>query len=69
MTEENKLLGVDEVAKLIGVSRSYAYRVIRRLNAELTEAGRYVVPGKVNKAFLEAKYFDLPDKQNDEEVI
>lgn len=32
---DNKLLGVDEVAEIIGVSRSYAYRVIRKLNNEL----------------------------------
>ena len=32
---DSKLLNVDEVAEVIGVSRSYAYRVIRKLNEEL----------------------------------
>ena len=64
---ENKLLGVDEVAEFIGVSKSYAYRIIRKLNAELTQTGHYVVPGKVNKAFLEQKYFGVPSGFPDDE--
>ena len=49
---DSKLLNVDEVAEVIGVSRSYAYRVIRKLNEELTASGHYVVPGRVNRAYL-----------------
>ena len=64
---EYKLLGVDEVAEFIGVSRSYAYRIIRKLNTELMETGHYVVPGKVNKAFLEEKYFGVPSASRDDE--
>lgn len=63
----NKLLGVDEVAETIGVSRSYAYRVIRKLNNELQESGHYVVPGKVNKALLIEKFFGIPERQTGEE--
>lgn len=51
---------MDEVAELIGVSRSYAYRVIRKLNEEFTASGHYVVPGRVNRAYLEQKYFGVP---------
>lgn len=40
---DSELLNVDEVAELIGVSRSYACRVIRKLNEELTASGHYVV--------------------------
>lgn len=39
----SKLLNVDEVVELIGVSRSYAYHVIRKLNEELTAAGAHVL--------------------------
>lgn len=56
---ENKLLGVDEVAETVGVSRSYAYRVIRKLNDELQETDHYVVPGKVNRAYLIEKLFAI----------
>lgn len=60
---DNKLMGVDEVAETIGVSRSYAYQVIRKLNKELQEPGHYVVPGKVNKAFLVEKFFGIPESK------
>ena len=63
---DNKLLSVDEIAKTIGISRSYAYRVIRKLNNELQESGHYVVPGKVNKAFLIEKFFGVPERQTGE---
>lgn len=64
-----KLLGVEEVAELIGVSRSYAYRIIRKLNDELVESGNYIVPGKVNKAYLEQKYFGIPGSDATEKEV
>ena len=57
---DSKLLNVNEVAELIGVSRSYAYRVIRKLNEELTASGHCVVSGRVNRACLEQKHFGVP---------
>lgn len=61
MTSDNKLLDVNEVAEFIDVSKSYAYRIIRRLNEELKASGHYVVPGKANKAYLAQKYFGVPE--------
>lgn len=57
---DSKLFNVVEVAELIGVSRSYAYRVIRKLNEELAASGHYVVPGRVNRVCLEQKHFGVP---------
>lgn len=37
--EKGSMIGVDEVCKRLKVSRSYAYRVIRRLNNDLKERG------------------------------
>lgn len=64
---DSKLLNVDEVAEVIGVSRSYAYRVIRKLNEELTASGHYVVSGRVNRAYLEQKYFGVPGGRSKDE--
>lgn len=50
---EKKMLGVQDVVEQLGVSRSYAYRLMRRLNDELSETGNIVIPGKVS-----AKYFN-----------
>lgn len=65
--DRQQLLGVDEVAETFGVSRSYAYRVIRKLNNERQESGHYVVPGKANQAFHFEKLFGIPERQADEE--
>lgn len=55
--EKGSMLGVDEVCERLKVSRSYAYRVIRRLNSDLKERGILTIPGKVNSAYLEERYF------------
>lgn len=49
---EKKFLTASDVAKILNVSRSTAYRIIRRLNEELNKAGKITVSGKVS-----AKYF------------
>ena len=36
---ENSFMRVDDVARELGVSKSYAYKLIQRLNAELREKG------------------------------
>ena len=54
---EKRTYGADEVASLLGVSRAYAYKVIRKLNAELEAEGMLTIPGKVSAAYLESRYF------------
>ena len=49
---ELKFLTASDVAEILNVSRSTAYRIIRRLNDELNKAGKITVAGKVS-----AKYF------------
>lgn len=44
-----------EVAEIMGVSKSYAYKVIQRLNAEMEAKGYYTVTGKVNRNYFEEK--------------
>ena len=55
--EKGSMIGVDEVCERLQVSRSYADRVIRRLNNDLKERGFLTIPGKVNSAYLEERYF------------
>ncbi|WP_283170314.1 helix-turn-helix transcriptional regulator [Curtanaerobium respiraculi] len=63
--EKSQMLGVEEVCERLGVSRSYGYRVIRKLNGDLRERGILTIPGKVNSAFLEERYFstEAPPQQ------
>lgn len=54
---EKRTYGAEEVARQLGVSRAYAYKVIRRLNEELEAEGMLTIPGKVSAAYLESRYF------------
>ena len=46
------LCKVDEVAQELGVSRSYAHKIVQKLNAELAEKGYMVISGRVNKRYF-----------------
>lgn len=52
---EKMLLTAKEVAEILGVKVSYAYKVIKKLNDELKAANKLAVPGKINKNFLYKK--------------
>lgn len=41
-----------EVAEAMGVSKSYAYKVVRQLNAELEKLGYLTVSGRVNRQYF-----------------
>ena len=36
----------------LGVSKSYAYKLIRKLNKELTKTGCVTIPGRIDRKFF-----------------
>ena len=66
--QEHRLMGAAEVAETLGVSKPYAYKLIRRLNEELESSGCMFIPGKGNRAYLEEKFFKLPEEKVDEDA-
>ena len=46
---------VDDVAAELGVSKSYAYKIVQKLNAELKGMGYLTVAGRVNKRYFMEK--------------
>ena len=54
---ESRTIGADEVAEALGMSRAYAYKLIRRLNKEIEERGCITVPGRVSRAYFEKRLF------------
>lgn len=54
---ETRLMSATEVAEQLGTSKAYAYKVIRRLNAELAKKGCLIVQGKVSRMYFEERYF------------
>lgn len=50
--QDKKILSASDVADILNVSRSTAYRIIRRLNEDLQKSGKITIAGKIS-----AKYF------------
>lgn len=48
----NTFIRVDEVADMLGISKSYAYKIVRGLNSELKAKGFLVVSGRVNRQYF-----------------
>ena len=46
-----------DVIKLLGVSQSKAYEIIRTLNSELQKRGFSILRSKVSKAFFDEKWY------------
>jgi len=51
----NTFMRVDEVAEELGVSKSYAYKIVQRLNEELKNLGYLTVSGRVSKQYFMEK--------------
>lgn len=43
---------VEEVAQELEISKSYAYKVVQKLNAELESKGYLTISGRVNKQYF-----------------
>lgn len=54
---ETRLMNASEGAEQLGTSKAYAYKVIRKLNAELSKKGCLIVQGKVSRKHFEERYF------------
>ncbi|NLK39646.1 MAG: hypothetical protein GX303_05305 [Clostridiales bacterium] len=56
---------VDEIAKELGVSKSFAYRLSKQLNEELSAKGYITIAGRVSRQYFEEKLYGatLPQKK------
>ncbi len=43
---------VEDVAKKLGISKSYAYKIVQKLNKELKEQGFLTIAGRINKQYF-----------------
>lgn len=53
--QSKTFISVQEVAEELGVSKSYAYRVVKQLNEELKKQGYLTVAGRVNAQYFHKK--------------
>ena len=71
MKNSNRMyLTAEEVAEILGVSKAYAYKVIRNLNDELEIKGYVVISGKVSTKYFREKFygFEIALQKEAEEI-
>lgn len=56
---ENRFIRADEVAKELGISKPYAYKLIRKLNDELKEKGFVTISGRVNTQYFNERLYGV----------
>lgn len=59
---------VGEVAEELGISESYAYKVIRELNEELDAKGFLTVSGRISRQYFYERIYGGERKLNDASV-
>ena len=55
IVQEKMYMDVDDVCAILGVSKAYAYNLMREYNKELKAKGYIVVAGKISTKFLAEK--------------
>lgn len=69
MINENRMIKACKVAEILGVSKSYAYKIVSQLNEELKSAGYLTIPGKIDVEYLYQRFFpDITNKTESEEL-
>lgn len=66
MTLTTTFISVEEVKAVLGVSNSKAYHIIRDLNAELSEKGFMVVPGRVSRQYFNERFYGINDIEKED---
>ena len=64
--ESTSCMRVEEVSQELGISKSYAYKIVQKLNVELKEKGFMTISGRVNKQyFMERTCYGATKKERD----
>lgn len=62
--DHRSFMTVDEVAQELGISKSYAYKIVQRLNSELDSKDYITISGRVNRQyFLERTCYGAIQKE------
>ncbi len=54
-----QFITANEVADIMGISRTKAYQIVRSLNRELKEMGYITIAGKCPMQFFKQKFYGL----------
>ena len=51
MADYKYMMNADDVARELNCSKSHAYKLVRRMNAELAQQGYLTMAGKIPRAY------------------
>lgn len=54
--ENNNFMRVEDVAKELGISKSYAYKIVQKLNADLRAKGFLTISSRINRKYFMEKF-------------
>lgn len=49
----------EEVAEMLGISKPYAYKLIKQINNELLDKGFITISGKVSRRYFKEKFYGI----------
>ena len=55
----NQFMRAEEVAKELGISKSFAYKLIRQLNQELKAKGFVTISGRINRDSFQERLYQM----------
>ena len=61
---EKMFLKVSDVMKVLDVSESYAYKLIRKLNKELEKKGCFVMAGRIDRQFFYEHFYGTQKRRD-----
>ena len=53
-----------EVAQELGVSKPFAYKLVRQMNEELEKQGFITIAGRVSRKYFEEKFYGMTQAAN-----
>ena len=63
MENTTTFITASEIQKVLEVSESKAYRILRSLNSELKKEGFLVLPGKVSRQYFNERFYGVPENK------
>lgn len=66
---KNQFMRAEEVARELEVPRSYAYMLIKQLNAELREEGYMTIAGRVNRLYFQERLYGTSNQKECESHV
>ena len=59
---ESLFMRVGEVAEELGVSKTFAYQIMRQLNEELAKTGCITIQGRIDRKFFHDRIYATKEK-------